>query len=548
MIFPVPQKIKCDGERLCVTAFSASGDEACFVTEYLKNNSLNAAENGFPLEVKILSGESNCFADKASGNTDEKYSVNITTEKITIEAFSKRGVFYALNLLSKLVSANELCVGEIEDYPLFKMRGYIEGFYGKEWTYEARSSFMTLMAKNNMNTYFYAPKDDAFHRERWRELYPEKELSELKSLYRLSAENQMDFFWCIGPGLTYHYSSEDDYCILIEKIKSIYEIGVKNIGLLLDDIPWDFRYDDDKAYFDDIASAHIALVNSLYRDLKAFDSNIKLVVCPTQYSGEGNENYISKFGSAIPSDVLMFWTGEEICSRVLRVREAEVLKEATGHMPLYWDNFPVNDCEMFNEMHLDGIRGRESGLYKYSEGLISNVMEYAECSKIPLLTIADYLWNPLSYDREKSLYNAQRVVLGDKAESFFYFADHMGVSCLSKYSSSFMSEKLSHIQFLYQNGEVGKAVSEFSEYNKKMRECFNMLNSADIPLFKELAKWTKKFGMCCDLLDLILKTQLMPSDDNKAALKEMLNRYNYDAVLLTGFCLREAAEKTLLMS
>ena len=34
--------------------------------------------------------------------------------------------------------------------------------------------------------------------------------------------------------------------MLIEKIKSIYNIGVKTFGLLLDDIPWEFQYDEDK--------------------------------------------------------------------------------------------------------------------------------------------------------------------------------------------------------------------------------------------------------------------------------------------------------------
>ena len=55
---------------------------------------------------------------------------------------------------------------------------------------------------------------------------------------------------------------------------------------------------------------------------------------------------------------------------------------------------------MFQEMHIGALMGRDKELFKHCEGIISNVMEYAECSKIPLMTIADYLWNPLKYNPE----------------------------------------------------------------------------------------------------------------------------------------------------
>ena len=99
--------------------------------------------------------------------------------------------------------------------------------------------------------------------------------------------------------------------------------------------------------FDEIVDAHIHLVNKTYAALKKADPEITLTVCPTQYSGDENGYYISKFGSNIPSDVDLFWTGAEICSRVLTVREADELMRSTKHKPRYWDNYPVNDCEMF---------------------------------------------------------------------------------------------------------------------------------------------------------------------------------------------------------
>ena len=56
------------------------------------------------------------------------------------------------------------------------MRGIIEGFYGRPWTWEERRHVGGVLAAAGMDTYVYAPKDDPLHRERWREPYPDAEL------------------------------------------------------------------------------------------------------------------------------------------------------------------------------------------------------------------------------------------------------------------------------------------------------------------------------------------------------------------------------------
>ncbi len=544
MIYPGLQKNELNGKHLNVDSVKISGDfkeiaESVFNRENIKN------DGAFDVSIKITDSRKTTYIEEISRISDEKYFITVSENGAVIETSTAKGVFRAVNTLAKLINKNELKTGTVEDYPLFETRGYIEGFYGPTWSHENRLSVMRLMAKYGMNTYFYAPKDDIYHREKWREKYPQNEWNDLKALFEASAENYLDFNWCVGPGLTYKYTSDEDFDLLIEKIKSIYDMGVRGFGLLLDDIPWDFQYEEDAEKYDGIVDAHIDLINRTYNTLKEFDSNIKLTVCPTQYSGDENGYYISKFGKGIPSDVKMFWTGEEICSRVLTVRESQELLRATDHRPLFWDNYPVNDCEMFQEMHLGALIGRDKELYKACEGLISNVMEYAECSKIPLMTIADYLWNPKGYNPDNSLKNAHYEILGDKAELFKYFADHLGVSCLSKYSSALMSETLSYINFLLSKGEIEKGFEVFSEYNKNMRECLDMLQDETVPLFKEIKKWVKKFSMCCNLLDAIYNTKKYPSEDNLSVLSELTEKYNSDGTLLTGFCLREMAEKTL---
>ncbi|MBQ3498307.1 MAG: beta-N-acetylglucosaminidase domain-containing protein [Clostridia bacterium] len=544
MIYPKIQKNHLNGSAVNVSGVCISGDYKDKAEKVLGSYGFDTC-GSFTVEIKISDTKKTTYIDELSALNSEKYFITVTSDKAVIEAATKRGVFRAAHTLAKLIIKGELKEGNIEDYPMFKKRGYIEGFYGETWERNCRISVMELMAGYGMNTFYYAPKDDIYHREKWRELYPENELKELKELYETASENELDFHWCIGPGLTYHYTSDSDFETLISKFKNVYSIGVRGFGLLLDDIPDEFQYEDDANAFDGIVDAHIDLINRTYTALKEFDSSITMTVCPTQYHGDETEYYITKFGNGIPADVSLFWTGAEICSRVQTSREADSFLRSTSHKPLYWDNYPVNDCEMFQEMHLGPIVGRDADLYKHSEGLISNVMEYAECSKIPLMTIADYLWNPVEYNSEESIKNAHCAILGDKAELFGYIADHLAVSCVSRHASQYMSDKLSHIGFLMSTGREEAAAKEFADFNVKNRECLEMLRDTSVPMFAEMQKWVDKFAMCCDLLDAVLDTCISPTNENKATLAELLDRYNSDAVVMTGFCLREAAEKAL---
>jgi hyaluronoglucosaminidase len=73
-----------------------------------------------------------------------------------------------------------------------------------------------------------------------------------------------------------------------------------------------------------------------------------------------------------------------------------------------------------------------------SRGILANPMELAEASKVPLITIADYLRDPSGYDPEASLARAIREVAGDgtpdggrDAWAFAVFAANVRSSCLA---------------------------------------------------------------------------------------------------------------------
>ena len=142
------------------------------------------------------------YIDEARRLTCEKFM--ITCQKcdnglrLTVTVSCRESLFRAVNRIISMAADKKFFIGTVNDYPLFAVRGYIEGFYGKPWSHENRRMMLKLMSFYGMNTYYYAPKDDPYHRDKWSELYPEKELSALAELSALCRENFVKFHYCIA--------------------------------------------------------------------------------------------------------------------------------------------------------------------------------------------------------------------------------------------------------------------------------------------------------------------------------------------------------------
>src|SRR5262245_57197489 len=50
--------------------------------------------------------------------------------------------------------------------------GIIEGFYGRRWSWAAKTEVATRVAGHGYRFYIYAPKADGFLRKRWLESHP----------------------------------------------------------------------------------------------------------------------------------------------------------------------------------------------------------------------------------------------------------------------------------------------------------------------------------------------------------------------------------------
>ncbi len=468
--------------------------------------------------------------------------------KITATVSCRMGLFRAINRVISMIKDKKFFIGEVEDYPLFAKRGYIEGFYGKPWSHENRRMMLELMSFYGMNTYYYAPKDDPYHRDRWFDLYPKQDLLALSELSALCEERFMEFNFCIAPGLSMKYSSEEDFQKLARKAEQLYGIGIRNFGLLVDDIPEDLWFDEDKAAFGgEAVNAHIDLANKFNDFLKNVDSRCRLTVCPLQYHGTGDEYYISKLGKGIGADISIFWTGKNICSQELTVREAVIFENATNHKPLYWDNFPVNDAEMQNEMHIGYLSGRDADLYRYSEGIISNTMEFALSSRIPLLTVCDYLWNPLAYNGFESWQNACEIILGADKNICMPFLDNLLTSCLKVENSPMLNEMLNLAQQQFFAGDLQGAGETVWAYITALEKCCEKLKTVENTMISELYPWAEKQFIALDLLKSAISILSENTEENKDKTREILQKYLAHPKTLCDFSLQAFAERMLTL-
>lgn len=551
MVHPLPQKIEAKEYISCAETpaikLTAPQD---FLEKRKASGSVFSESGNVEVTAVIKDCREYSYINEIAKFTREKYILEISGDEkqIAIKAYaaSQRGLWYALNTIEKFAAKNSFPIGTITDYPLFEMRGLIEGFYGNPWSFEARREIIALAAKNNMNTYFYAPKDDSYHRRRWRELYPEKELSELADLVRFTGDVYMDFHYCIAPGLSMCYSSEADFEDLVNKTKQLYSIGIRKFGLLLDDIPEKLAHKEDVEQYGETVNAHIDLINRYYDFVIKLDGENELTICPMLYHGKGNEYYIAKLGQTIPPMVNIFWTGLDICSREITTYEAIRFIDNTKHRPLYWDNYPVNDAEMLNEMHIGPIIGRENDLYKSAKGLIANCMEYAQCTKIPLMTIADYLWNPEKYDSDSSFRNAVDANIEEEGrEHFIIFADHLKTSCLKDANSYIMEQALVKAAAMLTGGDFLGAFSEVEEYGSKLFAAADYLKDKNEGIYAELKRWKDKFVFCAEIFEQAVEYMNTGDEEVGKKIAEMNAKYNSEATVLTGFCFRAFIELIL---
>ena len=294
----------------------------------------------------------------------------------------------------------------------FGIKGLIEGFYDRIWSWEERRRVATFAGRHGFDTYVYAPKSDRYQNSDWRTPYPDDQRRELRAFGEHCRALGMAFWIGLRP-LGISYVDPADAALVVDKLSDYLSLGADRLMLLADDIP--LRLDERGASrFDGLADAHAWLVDIALSGAGLAPDSVAF--CPTEYHGPGS-SYLATLGASLPPGVDICWTGLEVCSPSISSSEADAVATLLRRKPLIWDNYPVNDAAMLGELHLGPIRGRDPDLDGHVRGVLVNPALEPEATLIPLATWAEYLRAPSTYDADAAWRRALLEVTGDEADA-----------------------------------------------------------------------------------------------------------------------------------
>ena len=570
---PVPQEVQMSGRTLSFpTALHLVGSDEANVhaVELLRSllpdavpcSSASAAGR----QYRILIGEKNDKSVKKYRRQipphAEGYYLSVGKKEIVVAGYDERGTYYGVQTLRQLLSAalsesmsrsasspksasassvspasasvSEVALSDsaslpeitVKDYPAVRYRGVVEGFYGTPWSHEARLRQLRFYGENKMNTYIYGPKNDPYHScPGWRKPYPEKESAQIRELVKVAAENEVNFVWAIHPGQDIKWNDEDRR-LLIAKLESMYNLGVRSFAVFFDDISGEGTDPHRQADLLNYIDRHF---------VKAKPDVTPLVMCPTEYNRSWSNpkgNYLTTLGEKLDPSIQIMWTGDKVVADIKE--ESMEWINARIRRPAYiWWNFPVSDY-VRDHLLLGPVYGNDTHIASAMSGFVTNPMEHAEASKIAIYGVADYAWNPGQYDAQQTWEAAIREVLPGAAGELQFFAAHnsdLGINGHNYRREESVEVKPVADRFLKSYLNDGTWRTE--DYQQLLSLTRRMQSASDIllvdtenrPLIEEITPWLLQFKLLGEIGEETL--QLAQLIANGSVSESFLSSYRH---------------------
>lgn len=368
-----------------------------------------------------------------------------------------------------------------------KLFGYGEGFYGPPHQWEDREYLVDFLASHGLNTYVYAPKNDPFHRDRWRDPYPAEELEHFESLVGKGNDSGVNVIYAIAPlGMT--LSSPKEMSTLKAKLTPFAAMGAKYLTLLFDDVPEHLAPEDSGA-FKNLGEGHRHVAEALAE----WASPIQLAVCPVEYTGMHMSPYLEEL-SELPAEIALAWTGKGVVCAELSGEEIADRSASLGHPLIVWDNFPVNDATMGSWLHVGPWAGRDHKTLEASAGLFLNGMSRPRASAIALGQLGDLVASSEEFVPTESWKRVCREIGG---EALAVFAEQCADSICFAQPAPELARLLDEAEAAEGAGanasirdaiqaELARQFEAISEIREKLE---------DRRLFDEIKPWVDQMGM-----------------------------------------------------
>ena len=150
-----------------------------------------------------------------------------------------------------------------------------------------------------LNQYVFAPKDDPYHNSKWRDLYPEEKLSEIKKLAQVGNETKNRYVYALHPFMNnpVRFDTEENYQsdlgVIKAKFTQLLENDVRQFAILADDASAPSQG----------ASMYVKLLTDLTKWLEEQQSTYPdlktdLMFCPSDYYGNGSSAQLKELNKA----------------------------------------------------------------------------------------------------------------------------------------------------------------------------------------------------------------------------------------------------------
>ena len=416
-IHPVPQSIDWSNDIAFTNdaTYTLNGEETADTDAIGLFKKSFSTGNG---TVEVIIGERGDEAVTEYGNLipqkPEGYYLSISENKVVIAGNDESGTYYGVQTFLQIASQPNVMAVTVTDYPNVPLRGLVEGYYGNPYSEANRMSLFEMFGRQKMNIYIYGPKDDAYHKSKWREEYPAAEAAKITEYVNAAKANKVDFVWAIHPGEDIQWNQTDRNNI-VNKLKAMCKLGVRTFAVF-----WDDLWNDDGSHGDEQAE----LMNYIAKEIRAEYPDVNpFIICPTQYNrGWANSVYLPALGEIMDKDINIMWTGNSVVDMINK-SDMTWINNQIDRKAFIWLNYPVSDY-CIDHLLMGPTYGNDLDIADMVSGFVANPMEYAEASKVSLFSIGDYTWNMPAYDADASWEAAIRYIMPQNAEAFHFFCEN----------------------------------------------------------------------------------------------------------------------------
>lgn len=358
----------------------------------------------------------------------EYYLDTTKNDDIVILGRDSDAAFYGITTIKQIFNQTDgsaLLRFTIHDWADMETRGFIEGYYGIPWSNEDRMELMRFGGDLKMTSYIFAPKDDPYHKEKWREQYPADELARLKQMVDVGNATKCRFVWTahpfMGSGRLNPEKKDEEIQALINKFEHLYrDAGVRQFGVLGDDVGNLDR------------KIVIEMMTRVSEWAKEKGDVYDIVFCPAGYNASwaGDYSELNAYDAGFPDNVQIFWTGQAVCKPInqetLTTFRTANAQGKTRRAPLFWLNWPVNDINHSRMLMGDGSSMLDTGINVNDiHGAVTNPMQESEPSKVAIFQVADYTWNVAGFNGNQTWKDSFKYIELYAANELYTLAKHM---------------------------------------------------------------------------------------------------------------------------